>query len=434
MQTERLIVPKRVHWNQTSLAQRLIGEDIPTVNDGVFDNRLLVIDDEMAICRIVQRTAESLGFEAVVTDNPEVFTRTVRLWHPTVIIMDLKMPTIDGIQLLRILAGERYDGHVVVSSGSDQRVLEAAMRLGQERGLRMGGLLAKPIRVDKLREMLVSFRHVSKDALSTDLADAIATNALFLEYQPKFDCGRGKYTGVEALVRWRHPQLGMIRPDEFIVLAETTGLISSLTDRVVAAAVRQAGLWHADNMLLEVAINISARDIEDLSLPDRLQQHCFDNGVDPDAIILELTETGAMREAVQMMDVLTRLRLKGFRLSIDDFGTGYSSLVQLERMPFSEVKIDRSFVAHMIENSGCRVIAEIVIDLARKLGLKSVAEGVENQATLDALVKSGCDMAQGYFLSRPIAGEKIAPFVRGHLAAPAPLDRTGGDDNTAPVG
>ena len=403
------------------------------MNDGVFDNRLLVIDDEMAICRIVQRTAESLGFEVTVTDSPDVFTRTVRLWHPTVIFMDLKMPTIDGIQLLRILAGERYEGHVVVSSGSDQRVLEAATRLGRERGLKMGGLLAKPIRVDRLREMLTEFRRVSKEALATDLAEAIASNdALFLEYQPKFDCARGKYTGVEALVRWRHPHLGLIRPDEFIALAEKTGLISSLTDQVVAAAVRSAKLWHSEDAPLEVAVNISARDIEDLGLPDRLQQHCLDSGVDPDAIILELTETGAMREAVQMMDVLTRLRLKGFRLSIDDFGTGYSSLVQLERMPFSEIKIDRSFVAHMIDNSGCRVIAEIVVDLGRKLGLKSVAEGVENQATLDALIEAGCDMAQGFFLSRPLPGNQVLPFVRGQNAAPtAPLNRNEGSDNPA---
>jgi EAL domain-containing protein (putative c-di-GMP-specific phosphodiesterase class I) len=143
-------------------------------------------------------------------------------------------------------------------------------------------------------------------------------------------------------------------------------------------------------------------------------------------VTLELTETGAMREALQMMDVLTRLRLKGFKLSIDDFGTGFSSLVQLQNMPFSEVKIDRSFVIQMMENEGCKAIVEIVIDLARKLGLQSVAEGVEDEATLHSLMTLGCNVAQGYHLSRPVAADRIPEFIseyqliRGVYKAPKP--------------
>jgi EAL domain-containing protein (putative c-di-GMP-specific phosphodiesterase class I) len=138
---------------------------------------------------------------------------------------------------------------------------------------------------------------------------------------------------------------------------------------------------------------------------------CRAAGAEPHNLILELTETGAMRDAVQMMDVLTRLRVKGFRLSIDDFGTGYSSLVQLQRMPFTELKVDRSFVMQMMRSKDCRVIVEIVIDLARKLGLESTAEGVENQAILDELIKLGCDCAQGYHLSRPVDAGRIAEIV-----------------------
>ena len=135
------------------------------------------------------------------------------------------------------------------------------------------------------------------------------------------------------------------------------------------------------------------------------------------SLTLELTETGAMRAAVQMMDVLTRLRLKGFKLSIDDFGTGYSSLVQLQKMPFSELKIDQTFVMQMLSNASCRVIVEIIIDLARKLGLKSVAEGVEEEAALKTLIDMGCDTAQGYYISRPIAGELMPQFVGDYEAA-----------------
>jgi EAL domain-containing protein (putative c-di-GMP-specific phosphodiesterase class I) len=239
-------------------------------------------------------------------------------------------------------------------------------------------------------------------------------------------CGHARMTGVEALVRWRHPNFGIIQPDQFIALAEGSDLIHPLTDWVVVAAAKQKAAWAAENPELEVAVNISAKNLEDLDFPDRLHRHCRDAGVDCASITLELTETGAMREAVQLMDVLTRLRLKGYKLSIDDFGTGYSSLVQLQQMPFTEVKIDRSFVMQMMSNEGCRAIVEIVIDLARKLGLRSVAEGVEDEAALRTLIALGCDAAQGYYLSRPVAAALIPAFIseyqlmRGAFEAPRP--------------
>jgi EAL domain-containing protein (putative c-di-GMP-specific phosphodiesterase class I) len=379
-------------------------------------NRLLIVDDEQAFATLIRRAAEQVGFEVKVADDARTFLTMVRCWRPTLVILDLRMPDMDGIQLLRALAADKFAGQVIVGSGTDQRVLDTAMRLGHERGLLMGGTLQKPVRIELLQDLLAGFCRVPKQLLATDLAEAIATDQLFLEYQPKFDCRLGRFTGVEALIRWRHPKHGVVRPDEFIPLAESTDQIHRLTDWAVFNAARQAALWHADNLLLDVAVNISARDIEDIELPERLEQHCRNAGIDPSAIILELTETSAMREAVQMMDVLTRLRLKEFRLAIDDFGTGYSSLVQLQRMPFSEIKIDKSFVMYMSRNDDCRIIAKIVIDLARELGLTSVAEGVEDEAALMVLVDMGCHIAQGYYLSRPIAADRIAEVVRGDLS------------------
>ena len=378
-----------------------------------FGDRLLMIDDEPALGRIVKKVAEDSGFEVVVTDDPFVFTDKARRWHPSVIMLDLKMPGTDGIQLLRTLAADNCSAHVVVSSGSDAKILESAMLLGRERGLDMGEALAKPLRVESLRERLDALRSLAQPLRADDIAAALAADQLFLEYQPKVDCGLGRITGAEALVRWRHPTLGIIQPGRFIALAESTGLIHGITDWVVAAAAAQAARWRDDKLGLEVAVavNFSASDLADLELPDRLEQYCRTAGIDPSFMTLELTETGAMREAIQMMDILTRLRLKGFRLSIDDFGTGYSSLVQLQRAPFSEIKIDLSFVTQMLRNADCRVIVEIVVDLARKLGLKSVAEGVEEQDALKSLIEMGCDMAQGYYISRPILPELMTGFV-----------------------
>jgi EAL domain-containing protein (putative c-di-GMP-specific phosphodiesterase class I) len=387
--------------------------------DDLFGDRLLVIDDEPGFGQIVKRVAEASGFEVVVTEDPSLFMSTARLWHPTVVVLDLKMPGIDGVQLLRTLAGDNCLAHIVLTSGVDGKVLESAMQLGRERGLNMSEALPKPMRVESLKKLLAGLKRVSPPLLAADLAAALAKGQLFLEYQPKLDCRLGRITGAEALVRWHHPTQGIIQPAQFIALAEETGLMHSLTDWVVATAAAQAARWRTANLGLEVAVavNFSASDLADLDLPERLEQHCRNAAIDPAFLTLELTETGAMREAMQMMDVLTRLRLKGFKLSIDDFGTGYSSLVQLQKAPFSEIKVDLSFVTQMMSNAGCRVIVEIVIDLARKLGLRSVAEGVEEAAALKALTTMGCDAAQGYQISRPIAADLMPDFVANYEAA-----------------
>jgi EAL domain-containing protein (putative c-di-GMP-specific phosphodiesterase class I) len=391
----------------------------------LLSNRLLAVDDDAALGRLIKNTAESAGFEVSVTKAPEAFAEKARIWSPTVLMLDLGMPGTDGIQILRGLAADSCLGHVILMSGADSKVVETATRLGRARGLKISGVLQKPVQVEALRKFLAQFQ-VAKALLTADLAGAIATNQLFLDYQLKLDCRAARMTGAEALVRWRHPTLGIVPPDQFIPLAEETDLIHRLTDWVVVAAAKQMAAWHVHNPELEIAINISAKDVQDLTLPDRLHKHCRGAGIDCASVTLELTETGAMREALQMMDVLTRLRLKGFKLSIDDFGTGFSSLVQLQNMPFSEVKIDRSFVMQMMDNEGCKAIVEIVIDLARKLGLQCVAEGVEDEATLHRLMLLGCDAAQGYHLSRPVAAARIPAFIsdyqlmRGVYKAPKP--------------
>jgi EAL domain-containing protein (putative c-di-GMP-specific phosphodiesterase class I) len=393
------------------------------IDTALLGNRLLVVDDETALGRLVTAAGESAGYEVFITRVPSAFIEKARAWNPTVIMLDLRMPGTDGIELLRGLAEHSCTAQVVLMSGADDKVLESAMQLGRERGLRMGGVLQRPIQLATLRSFLAQFQ-AAKTLLSADLSNAIEMDQLFLEYQLKLDCRTARMTGVEALVRWRHPVLGIIQPDQFIPLAEENDLIHRLTDWVVSAATKQMAVWQADNPTLEMAVNISAKDVQDLGLPDRLHKLCRAAGVSCDSMTLELTETGAMREALQMMDVLTRLRLKGFKLSIDDFGTGFSSLVQLQQMPFSEVKIDRSYVMHMMGNEGCRVIVEILIDLASKLGLKSVAEGVEDEPALRSLIEMGCDAAQGYHLSHPIAADGIPAFIaeyqliRGALKAP----------------
>ena len=389
------------------------------MSDNALALRLAMIDDDPAFCRLVTRVAQPHGFEVVATHDPKQFMGTIQSWVPTLIVMDLQMPGTDGIELLRDLALNQCTASIILASGLDSRTLDAALRLGAERGLKMGGTLQKPVSLQEMRDLLARYRPADSTQLARDLEGAIGADQLFLEYQPKIDGHLRRITGVEALVRWQHPSLGVIRPDQFIPLAEESDLIEPLTGWVFAAAAKQAAAWQQQGLALDVAINVSAKNLRDIQLPDRLVRRCEEFGISPDVVTLELTETSAMRDAIQMMDVLTRLRVKGFKLSIDDFGTGYSSLIQLRKMPFSELKIDLSFVINMMQDKDCKIIVEVIIDLARKMGLKSVAEGVESELIWNRLLDLGCDRGQGYYLGRPMGAERIVSTFAGAVAGDA---------------
>src|SRR5579862_6839507 len=386
------------------------------MSDSTLRPRLLVIDDDLAFCRLVKRVADLHDFEVIMTDDPEKFKQTAQSWNPTLIITDLQMPGKDGIELLRDLALNKCTARIVVTSGLDRRTLESALRLGAERGLKMDGVLQKPASLAQLNDLMARQKPADGALLAGDLGRAIAADQLFLEYQPTISGRLGRITGVEALVRWLHPSRGVVSPDQFIPLAEESDLIDPLTNWVFATAAKQAAAWRHHGLSLNVAINISALNLRDIRLPDRLARQCEEFGISPDTLTLELTETSAMRDAAHMMDVLTRLRIKGFKLSIDDFGTGYSSLIQLRKMPFSELKIDLSFVMQMLTDKDCGVIVEVIVDLADKLGLDCVAEGVESEQIWNALLALGCDRGQGYHLGRPMAADHIRLAVSAGIA------------------
>ena len=280
-------------------------------------------------------------------------------------------------------------------------------------------------RLDNLRERLATVNRGPKTLTCDDLAAGLAADELFLEYLPTLDWRLGRITGAEALVRWQHPTCGIVPPDRFIALAEKGGLVRRLTDWVIASAATQAAQWHAANLALEVAVNISASDVEDVDLPDRVERHCRNAALDPAFLTLELPEPGPTCDVAQMTDIFTRLHLQGVRLSIEDFGRCYSSLIQREKVPLSEVKVDLAFVAQMLSDTDCRAIVEALIDLAHDLGLKSIAEGVEDDAALKTLIEMGCDRVQGHYISPPIAAGLIPPFVsefESHTADDGRLD------------
>jgi diguanylate cyclase (GGDEF)-like protein len=244
-------------------------------------------------------------------------------------------------------------------------------------------------------------------ALAAELRRAIEEEQLVLYFQPKADLRSGAIVGVEALVRWQHPERGVVPPNEFIPVAERTGLIRPLSRYVLAAAIEQCGQWNAEGRRLHVAVNLTIPDLLDLELPDYIFGLLTDARVDASQLELEITESAILADPFRVRQVLTRFNEMGVDLAIDDFGTGYSSLAYLRRLPVQTIKIDRSFVMRMCEDESDATIVRSTVDLAHNLGLNVVAEGVESQEIWNALCALGCALAQGYFISRPLPADEL---------------------------
>jgi EAL domain-containing protein (putative c-di-GMP-specific phosphodiesterase class I) len=248
--------------------------------------------------------------------------------------------------------------------------------------------------------------------LLAGLREAIDAGGLNLEYQPKVDLATGQVAGVEALVRWRHAELGEISPGEFVPLAEDRGLIGPLSAWVLAESGRQCRAWGGRGFDVAVSANISAQNLYDPGLVKWLKR-LFDEGLAPGQLTLELTETQVVSDLPMARQILRRLRGLGAKLSIDDFGTGYSSLSYLSKLPLDELKIDRSFVLDLETGDHGTAVVQTIIDLGHDLGLRVVAEGVESDATVATLDSLGCDQVQGYHVSRPLDAEALEDWLAG---------------------
>jgi diguanylate cyclase (GGDEF)-like protein len=254
---------------------------------------------------------------------------------------------------------------------------------------------------------------VRRLTLIADLRGALERNELVLHYQPNVPLRGDQRLGVEALLRWHHPGMEVVAPEEFIELAEVSGLIQPLTRWVVATAVSQCGRWRKEGLDLNVSVNISARNFADAELPDHIASTLADAGVPPDRLVLEITESQLMSDPVTALDAMTRMTALGVRTSVDDFGTGYSSMSHLRRLPIDEIKIDQSFVTDMTRNDSDRAIVRSIIDLGHNLGLEVVAEGVEDAPTLGALIDMGCDRVQGFVLAAALEARHLPAWIAG---------------------
>jgi EAL domain-containing protein (putative c-di-GMP-specific phosphodiesterase class I) len=277
----------------------------------------------------------------------------------------------------------------------------------------MLGTLQKPAMLEDIEALLV--RHMRPDERISvdDLRRGIDEHELTVHYQPKVarSAADWQVTSAEALVRWRHPRLGLLYPAEFLPIAEQSGLIVAVTDFVLTDAIRQVGHWRQRGLHLSTAVNLSPRLVQDLEFPDRLGRLLQEFDVSADQLMLEVTEAASLHDPELVMDIFTRLRVRGIGLSLDDFGTGLSSLTQLYKMPFSEVKIDGVLVADILQAKPAATVVRAIIDLAHSLSLTVCAEGVENAAAFEFLERSGCDALQGDFIASAMPAGEIEGFI-----------------------
>jgi EAL domain-containing protein (putative c-di-GMP-specific phosphodiesterase class I)/AmiR/NasT family two-component response regulator len=384
--------------------------------------RVLIIDDQLQVrdwirdaladldVRDVTEAADGRAALAIVTEPGA---------HFDVILCDLRMPERDGIETLRALAALGLDSAVIIMSVEDDRMIETAESLAQLQGLRSLGTISKPVTADKLRPLLAhvfdatpAAQREQVNAPEGELRGAFLRRELQLYYQPKIDLRSGAFAGVEALIRWKHPTLGMFQPGSFMPALESSDDYSALlADFSLEEGIGCAGRWLRDGRELRVAINLSAYAFDRLDLPERIEAIAKREQVPSYLITLEMTETQMVRSEIRALDVAMRLRLKGFHLSVDDFGIGQSGLAQLQKVPFTEMKIDREFVAGCATSTVKRSVVEASIALARTLKMKSVGEGVQNDQDLAVLTALGCDLGQGYLFAKPMSEEGLGVWA-----------------------
>jgi diguanylate cyclase (GGDEF)-like protein len=258
-------------------------------------------------------------------------------------------------------------------------------------------------------------------ALLGELERAIVDCEVGVHYQPKVELSSGEVVGVEALARWSHPRLGMIMPEQFVALAEQTELMAPFTARVLSEALAQCAAWQREGLSLSVAVNVSARNLQDRDFPDLVADLLSLSEVAAQSLELEVTENALLVDRVRAIEVLQSLRSMGIKVAIDDFGTGYSSLSNLRDLPVDHLKIDRTFVTDMMTNAADASIVTSTIDLASKLGIMSIAEGVESDAVCTRLEQLGCDLAQGYWIKEPAPGSEITAWLRHSRWSSGPL-------------
>jgi len=392
---------------------------------------IYIVDDDPLQVEMLSEIIDVAGFSSLPFTSAALFIEH-SINNSDIVLLDLNMPEIDGIEVIRTLYNKGCTPTYMLISGFDERVLHSSKQFAEAKKIDVAETFTKPFNTRDFMDKITSLHARKKLELDKttyhdypnssltkespfsldELKAALKKRQLVLFYQPQINLKTGEVHGVEALVRIQHPERGLVFPDQFIELAEKNNLISGLTDEVFKLAIQDYEIFQKQGEKYKISINISTQDLLDLTIPERLSSQLQRSNIPTDSIMIELTESALMSSVSDSLDILNRLRMKGFSLSIDDFGTGYSSLVQLYQAPFTEIKIDLHFVMRMMDDPEARAIVKMCILLAKELKMETVAEGVENQIIFDELKGLGCDFAQGYHISKPLPIDDYCQWIQ----------------------
>jgi EAL domain-containing protein (putative c-di-GMP-specific phosphodiesterase class I)/ActR/RegA family two-component response regulator len=427
---------ERVFWQIAKAPKQLadmISNPKCSRDRNMGNGKTLLVDDEPFALSLLAHQLTKIGLTDVCPFESGMSALAELESDPTavdLVFCDLQMPGMDGVEFVRHLARIEYPGRLVLVSGENRRILQTVQRLAEAQQIDVVGVIHKPTTLDQLssffdrsasKPLPLSREHEPVDPADLDLA--IRDGELVNNYQPKVSLTSGRLVGVETLVRWEHPSAGMVFPDRFVAVAEQHGLIDALTRNVLDLALNQSRQWLDEGIDLHIAVNISMDNLADVQFADWVAWSAADAGVPLANLVLEVTESRLMNNPITPLDILTRLRLRHVGLSIDDFGTGHSSIAQLRDIPFSELKIDRSFVHGVGKEPALRSIVAASLSMARQFGTSTVAEGVEDRDDWDSVRNLGCDVAQGYFIGKPMPAQALPGWIedwedrRGYLVA-----------------
>lgn len=376
-------------------------------------NVLLVVDDDPELLALIAEVGKRSGYSVITADSGSAFRQAVAQAQPNLVMLDLQMADMDGVEGLRHLAATASKADVLLLSGMETKVLATARQFGLSLGLRMLDVLQKPVQMRELETYLLRYNGARAPLTGDEFRRAIAEYELIVHYQPILHRVEHAWTvgTVEALVRWRHPQRGLLYPAQFLPLVEHENLMTEMTDFVLTESLRQVGHWHARGLHIGLAVNLAARTVSDLNFPDRLAHVLREHGVPPAHLCFEVTEAASVGDQELVLDSFARLRLRGVELALDDFGVGMSSVTQLYKMPYSSIKIDRALIGELGTSQQARTVVSALVDLGHKLSLSVCAEGVETQAVFERANRLGCDRLQGDYISKPVTAVELESFV-----------------------
>ncbi|MEM9531687.1 MAG: EAL domain-containing response regulator [Pseudomonadota bacterium] len=386
-----------------------------------LEQRAVVFDEDGQTRKQIVQALEHFELGVSPVQNFDAFKSEIK---PSMglVVLDLMSGEVDVVEVIRYLSTIRFRGRLVLVSSADQSVLDAAMKLARLSGVSVTGTIQKPFSTLTLQRHVAQFVHPQINATSragplaeTEIIDLLKSGALVAHYQPKVDLDSGMVVGVEALARLIHPSKGVLLPEHFPTILAAGDGADLLNQLMFERVFEDMARWEHQGAAVPVAVNVSAATLDDLSIPDQLAKAADRFAIPLDLITIELTETSYSDEMLQILDVFTRLRLKGIGLSIDDFGTGYSTRERLADLPFTELKIDRSLIHALGNEAGAIDRIKRCLVTGNQLGLSVVAEGVETTSHIETVRNLGIDLVQGYAVAKPMPAREVVAWVNDYL-------------------